>query len=298
VAENGATVEPLEQYTVVDGVRTRYLSRGSGQPVVFFHGGWTGNARDVRSAWDWEPLFAHFPQSLQAVAVDLLGQGHTASGKVDEYTFRAVIQHARAFLGCLEKGPFHLVGHGVGGLLATRLAIDDPNAVKSLTIVSSATICPGVGRNQIVLDAAPRPLLSRESLRWVLERYCFSSRTVTERWLDQVVSIAESDSNRTAVNAMQAQGWEKRSYQPDLARAVSQTHRFLLEDGVMCPTFIIWGLQDPTADVDNARLMIEMFQHMQEATEVRYINNAGHFPFRDQPAVFGRALSYFINGVK
>ena len=63
--------------------------------------------------------------------------------------------------------------------------------VKSCIPVDTNTLAPGMGRNQIVFANAPEPRLTRESQRWVFERYSCSGAHITDDWLDAAVEIAQ-----------------------------------------------------------------------------------------------------------
>ena len=279
----------------VDGIKTRYFDQGEGERIVFFHGGHLGSASGASTARIWELNTAVLKDHRNVIAVDKLGQGWTDNPKRDEdYTMHATVQHAIGFLDRLGKGPYHVVGHSRGGYVVARLSLERPDLVKTCTVVSSGTLSPGAGRGHIVHANPPLPLLSRESQRWVYERYSYHPRVVTEAWLDETVAAAQLEKTAIAVRKMNAEGLLKKQFLPGLARQRSECHRWLLERGMPCPTLITWGLNDPTAASDNGRMLIEMFMRKQRKTEVHAFNQAGHFVYREQAAAFTRTLDGFV----
>jgi hypothetical protein len=48
---------------------------------------------------------------------------------------------------------------------------------------------PGISKNETVMANAPLPRLSRESQRWVLQRYSFGYEHITEEWVDQMMRL-------------------------------------------------------------------------------------------------------------
>ena len=47
----------------------------------------------------------------------------------------------------------------------------------------SNTLAPGISKNETVMANPPLPRLSRESQRWVLQRYSFGYEHITEEWV-------------------------------------------------------------------------------------------------------------------
>lgn len=284
-----------ERWIDVDGIRTRYFHQGAGAPVVFFHGGNVGSWSDVTDSQNWDLTLPALATRFDCVAVDRLGQGYTDNPRTDaDYTMHASVQHAIAFLCKLGKAPYHLVGHSRGGYLVCRIALEAPELAKTCVIVSSGTLSPGPLRNPVWLGKPPRPYKSRESMRWILERYSYSARIVTEAWLDECVAVAATEREQIAVRKMSEERLEKTRYAPDLRRQRLETQRWILERGVPCPTLVVWGFNDRTADFENGQLLVEMLMRRQPRTELRLFNKAGHFVYREQAAGFnGMLLDYF-----
>jgi 2-hydroxy-6-oxo-6-(2'-carboxyphenyl)-hexa-2,4-dienoate hydrolase len=68
---------PAEKYIDVNGIRTRYLEAGDGEPLVLFHGGNMGSANLAECAEDWELNMPGLSRHFRVIAVDKLGQGFT-----------------------------------------------------------------------------------------------------------------------------------------------------------------------------------------------------------------------------
>src|SRR5207237_8706492 len=94
--------------------------------------------------------------------------------KNDHSTMAPVVRHAAACSRAMKLPPVHVVGPSRGGYAATRLTLDNHDLVKSLTVVNSGTLMPGVGTNEVVLAKPPYPAGTREGVRWVYENYSFN----------------------------------------------------------------------------------------------------------------------------
>ncbi len=278
----------------VDGIKTRYFEQGEGQPIVFVHGVQMGATDGSSSARSWELNFPALARYHNVIALDRLGQGYTDNPKSDnDYTMHASVQHVIAFLDALGNKPYHLVGHSRGGYIVTRITMERPDLVKSSICVSSGTLSPGTTRTHVMVRNRPPPQATRESIRWYLEAYSFHPAVVTEAWVDDALTIALTEKNQAAVAKMSG-GLHNKRFVPELFRQKAEVHRWLLTEGMPCPTLIVWGRNDPGADFESGLLLIEMFMKHQRETEVRVFNRSGHFVYREHPAAFNRMLDAWV----
>ena len=279
----------------VDGIRTRYFDKGEGERIVFFHGGNLGDAGGTSTARVWDLNFVPLSRFFNVISVERLGQAFTDIPKTDDgYTMHASVQHAAAFLRTLGKGPYHVVGHSRGGYVVCRLSMEYPELVKSCTIVSSGSLSPGQPRTHLVMANAPVPKISRQAVRWHFERYSYNIKIVTEEWMDELMSAAGLEKNQIAIQKMNKEGLLQKLFLPGLVKQRTETHRWLLERGMPCPTLVTWGYNDPTADLENGKLLIEVLMKKQRNTEVRLFNRSGHFVYREHPEAFSRMIYKFV----
>src|SRR5690349_18419793 len=123
---------PRERFVTVDGVRLHYLERGGGRPVVFLHG-------NVVTAEDFELsglLDLAAERQCHVVAFDRPGFGYSdrPPGAMWPPARQAdLLRQAFTRLG-IER-PI-IVGHSWGTLVALALALDHPDAVSGLVLLS------------------------------------------------------------------------------------------------------------------------------------------------------------------
>ncbi|WP_262283441.1 alpha/beta fold hydrolase [Micromonospora sp. MA102] len=79
------------------------------------------------------------------VRYDLRDAGQSAFVDPDApaYDLRDLVTDAAELLGALELRSAHVVGLGVGGFVAQLLALDHPDRVASLTLISTRPVAPG-----------------------------------------------------------------------------------------------------------------------------------------------------------
>lgn len=112
----------------VDGVPTAYRRAGSGETVVYLHGG--GNTRA------WLPFHAALAERFDVIAPEHPGFGDTPR-RADMDRWSDWVLHYDSFFRALalEDGTIHLVGNSMGGQLAANIAIAYPERFASLTLL-------------------------------------------------------------------------------------------------------------------------------------------------------------------
>ena len=126
------------KYLDVKGIRTRYFEAGKGEPLVLVHGGGFGAHN---SAEDWELNFDTFARSYHIFAYDKIGMGFSDNPLSDEeYVIGANVQHLHNFMQAVGIDSAHIAGHSRGGYAVTRLALEHPEAVRTLIIIDSSTL--------------------------------------------------------------------------------------------------------------------------------------------------------------
>jgi pimeloyl-ACP methyl ester carboxylesterase len=117
--------EPVSRVHV-NGVDLEYLDEGTGDPVVFSHGG----GSDLRY---WEPQRQAFAERHRFVAYSHRFHGRGRWPMDAEYSAAANAEDLVAIMRRLESGPVHLIGFSTA--IALRATLIDPGIVRSLTII-------------------------------------------------------------------------------------------------------------------------------------------------------------------
>jgi pimeloyl-ACP methyl ester carboxylesterase len=122
---------PLGNFIEIGGVRLHYVDRGEGQPVVLFHG-------DGSLIQDFETsgLLDAAARKYRVIAFDRPGYGYSERPRTTIWTPQ---EQASLLYKALRRLGVHqpiLVGHSWGALVAISLALDYPDDVKSLVLLS------------------------------------------------------------------------------------------------------------------------------------------------------------------
>lgn len=280
------------KYTDAGGIETRYFSEGSGEPIVLVHGGHFGLRG---SAEDWEPAFDRLSDLFLTIAYDKVGMGFTDNPPFrDDYLIDATATHLLAFLDALGIERAHLVGHSRGGYAVTRLALDHPDRVRTLTIVASSSVT--VPFNPIYGEwrAHAAKLDEREAVRYLISANSYSDDHITDRMVQVGVDVGRLEKLAEAA-AVMADG-QYDAFKADLLRRVDGLKRDVAAGRLAAPTLIAWGYNDPSATVDRcAKPALDIFFPFVERCEMFVMNHAGHYCFREQPDAFVDVLTSFIS---
>jgi pimeloyl-ACP methyl ester carboxylesterase len=286
---------PEGRWLDVDGIRTRYHEAGKGEPVVFIYGGNFGTGDSASSAYTWSNQVAPLAKHFRTIVFDKVGQGETDNPKSDDYTMAAVVKHAGAFLRAMKLEGVHLVGHSRGGYAATRVTLENHELVKSLTVVNSGTLSPGVGTNEVVLAKPPHPAGTRECVRWVYQNYSFNPDIVTDEWVDAVMHTLSLPKYQESVAKMKTLG--SKLFLPQLAREKRETLQWVSEGRLQRPVQVVWGFDDRTAVIDRGVELYQMFAKHERRALFHVINQSGHFPFREHPERFNALLRRWVESL-
>ncbi len=118
----------MQQQTIrANGIRVNAWVGGEGDPVVLLHG-------YPQTAQMWRKVAPALLNRFSVVCPDLRGYGDTDKPR-DGYDKRSMAKDVKDTMAALGYERFALVGHDRGARVAHRLAVDYPDAVKSLTVL-------------------------------------------------------------------------------------------------------------------------------------------------------------------
>ena len=251
----------MDQFTDIDGIRTRYRRVGSGAPVLVLHG-WGAKIEAV------DPIVRSLAAQATVYVADLPGFGESALPPqpwgVCDYT-----NWTLAFLREMDLARVDVVGHSFGGRIAIYLASHHPERIGKLILVDSAGIRPKRG-----LRYHRRVAVAKVS-KHVGRRLGPVGRRLQAR-----IAARMASSDYAAAGALR----------PTFVKVVNEDLTPLLA-GIAVPTLLIWGSEDQDTPLSDARTMERLIP---DAGLVIF-DGAGHYSYLDQPARFARVGGYFLS---
>jgi len=124
---------PRAERLRIGGIEMAYEVHGAGDRAFVLVHGFTGS-RD-----DWREMLPRLGARGRTIAPDLRGHGDSSNpGTASGYTFERLTEDLLALLDALEVSRCDLLGHSMGGMLALRAVLAQPERVASLVLMDTA----------------------------------------------------------------------------------------------------------------------------------------------------------------
>ncbi len=253
----------------VNAISLYYEETGQGELLLFLHGLGT----DGRS---WEYQRAYFAREFRVIVMDVRGHGRSARPR-GPYSVAQFAGDVFALLDQLHIDRFHLVGLSMGGMIGFQMAVDQPERLRSLTVVNSGPELIAQNwkeRWQIVQRRLVLNFMSMEKIGQFIGGRLFPEPEQAEYLAMFVQQMRENDPKayRAATNALI--GWSVRH---KLAR-------------IQCPVLVISGDMDYTPVANK-----EAYVRQMPTARLLVIENSRHGTPIDQPEAFNTAVRQFLH---
>lgn len=257
-------------YVGVGGWRLYYEIEGDGQTVVLLH-----PVGLDRTCWEAqvEALAPHF----RVLLVDLRGHGRSDMPP-PPYSLEGFAEDVHGLLSALRLAPAHVIGLSLGGMVAQTLALDHPQAVRSLVLADTISTLPPEARAAMVErgEAARRGGMSgvvdATLARWFTPD--FMSAGVVARCRERLLA------DDVATWAASWQAISELAIEPRLRE-------------IRVPTLVVTGEQDVSAPVARARAMAALIP----GARLEILVGAPHMAPLERPAEFNATVLPFLRSV-
>jgi pimeloyl-ACP methyl ester carboxylesterase len=262
-----------------------------GEPALLVHG--LGG-----STLDWTDFAQLLSPQLDVEMIDLPGHGRSGPAVARDYSLR---NHARTVIGYLQqsgRGPVHLVGNSMGGAISILVAIQRPDLVRTLTLISPAV--PDVRLRIHPLKHDPRmavvvvPGVGAMAMRRM-------SKVAVEARVQGTINLVFADASRYPKQRFDELAAETRvrAEQPWAAEAFIRSTRGLaraqLVQGramwaamrtIQAPTLVLWGDTDRLVAPDLAGFVAAAIPDSRQLV----FEDIGHTAMMEDPLTSARAF--------
>jgi pimeloyl-ACP methyl ester carboxylesterase len=255
-----------------DQGRLRYLTGGSGTPLVMLH--------TVRTQAE------HFRQLIPLVqdcytvyALDLPGMGYSEivpGAAYDEPAMRAAVER---LLTQLDLRDVTLLGESMGAVLALTTAADLPERVRRVVAINPYDYAGGIARSSLlarlivtgVLAPGVGPIIARQEpkpiMRAVLHGGLVDKTALRDDYLDELLRVGRRPGYPTVARAVYA----------NLPSLIAARTRY---PDVRAPVDLVFGERDWSRLSDR-----QADQQLLVNAEFAHVPNAGHFIALERPDV-------------
>lgn len=127
----GQKVKPSESgYAPVNGIKVYYEVYGKGKPIVLLHGAF------MTIDMNWGELIPELSKNRKVIAVELQGHGHTPFSE-RKLSHTDLANDVTKVMDYLKIDKADVAGYSFGGAIAYQLAIQSPQRLNKLVIISS-----------------------------------------------------------------------------------------------------------------------------------------------------------------
>jgi len=267
----------------VDGVPMNYVDVGSGseEPVVLVHG--------LGGQWqNWLENIPRLAQDRRVIAMDLPGFGLTPEPDDDEgISITRYGRYVNALCDKLGLDRIELVGNSMGGFIAAEVAIQFPERVSRLALVSAAGITSA--------DVLQAPILTIGRVATALATNSAARhRLLAARPITRHMSLALVARHPRLLKADLAyEGFFKGAGKPGFDDALRASLEYDFRDrlpDVKVPTLIVWGEKDSIIPVRDA----DEFERLIDDSRKVVMEDTGHIPMAERPQAFNDVLVEFL----
>jgi pimeloyl-ACP methyl ester carboxylesterase len=252
----------------LDNRLVHYEVFGRGQPIIFLHS-WVGSWRY------WVSTMDMVAERYRAYALDFWGFGESEREQ-GEFTIESYCHMLLAFMDQIGLKQAHLVGHGLGGMVAIRAAHAYPD--RFLRVVTVSTPLQGHVLREFIKPGTLSRLLGHNNPANIW------SKLVSQIPIDDAEVQQELQEDTKNLQPAVVQSVQDSMLATDLLRE--------LEELANTPLLAIYGEKDTLVPSEHADPHFQRNNRPHQQSIV--LPRANHFPFLEHSSTFGRLLLDFL----
>ena len=277
-----------EGMIAVNGTELYYRAMGEGEPIVIVHGGPMLDHSYLL------PYLKPLADTYRLIFYDQRLSGRSTAD-VDTSSIRLAnfVGDLEALRRELDLGDFHLMGHSWGGLIAMNYAIEHHEHLSSMILLNSMPATAKEWREEEEALAESLPKLYQERRKEIME-----SELMERNRPAAIKQLLRLSFQQQMVNPALAADLEFEI--PEDYSVRSQKFGHIMQDlegydlreelvALPTPTLLIYGSIEPAVTLSAETLKLTLPDNRLEIIE-----DAGHFPFVEQPEAFKEVVRRFL----
>jgi pimeloyl-ACP methyl ester carboxylesterase len=272
-----------QRWVEVAGRWMNVIDTGSGdKPIVFIHG--------LSGSWvNWLENIPAFSDDHRVIAMDLPGFG-ASEMPAEKISIPGYGRCVDELLDRLDVDAAAIVGNSMGGFIGAEMAIQAPQRVERLVLVSAAGLTIEYQRNERAL-ATLRYLERRLAAYggWVASRSDLLARRARTRRMILKLVAHRPELLPAPLVSEQLRGSGKPGFIDALDALTDYPIRGRLPE-IACPTLIVWGENDRLVPVRDA----DEFERLIPDSRKVVFPDTGHVAMFERPAAFNDLLRRFL----
>jgi pimeloyl-ACP methyl ester carboxylesterase len=275
------TIEAKEKYLNVSGIRLHYLDWGKRglQPILLLHG-------FMAHAHVWDDFAQTFRTRYHVVAVDQRGHGESQWSKNGLYSIDDHFSDLANIIRILRLRDLIIIGHSMGGRNALFYAACNPTMVEQLILVD---IRPGndPASTRVLKNLLNHLPLEASSVEEVVKKVCKLSPYFSKEICHHIVAHGF----KQMPNGQWVPKFDVRMIQQLEKTNYDAENLWPFLQNVICRSLVIRGERSSFLSKKVAQKICRFIPN----AELREIPASTHFPAQENPIVFNKVISDFLN---
>ncbi len=276
--EEGADVipEPVEEGPEVQHERARlhYIEAGTGEPLLLIH-------TIGQSFYTWRKVFNRLSEHYRVIAPDLFGHGYSDRPITFGYSIEEHTEALLRFMDALKISSAHIVAFSMGSAYALKLAMDHPERVARMVLLSPGGITPEMPLPVRMIDSpllgfAACRLYGLKTVEKLLQESVFDLTNITQDVVQEYYRPASDPEGRRAIR-LSLQNYEDEDIVANLRQ-------------LRADTLILMGTEDKWHTAETC----ELYHAAMRSAGFAVVRNAGHLMHEEKPDRLVAALLEFI----
>lgn len=150
----------------INGVNISYLEKGTGDPILFFHG--VPSNSEI-----WREIMDSISKNGQTIALDLPGYGKSGIAKNNDFSIQSQFSYIKGFIDALQLKNITIVVHDLGSLYGIKYAVENQENIKQIVLLESVFMPTNLWYKQLPISAKLMFVLFKNPKRaqkWLVEK--------------------------------------------------------------------------------------------------------------------------------